>query len=331
MDSINVKILILLTFLITVTLNCFSQYSTIVNIGSIYNGALKSRMDANSTKLLTEINNSYANGTIPSLSGIDMTAEAKSHILALWETSPFRCKETEIIENIVINNKDLELRNILIYMKKANLSEQNTEARIDYTNRGIIDDFQLTLKNKQIINVMSEGIGVVDIRRRQIIINFVENFKTAYNRRDISYLNKVFSEDALIITGRVINVAPMNREYMRLTNSQQIVYRRENKITYISNLQKIFDANSYLNITFEELEVVLHPQNPDYYGVRVKQSWDAIGFRPYSDIGYLFLLIDFTNEDSPIIHVRTWQPHKVDGRELRRDELIDIGSVGNLN
>ena len=329
MDTVNVKRAILISLFIIAINNCYSQYATLVNIGSIENKFIKAKMDKNATKLLSEINYSFAKGTVPSLSGIEMTTNAKSRLLALWETSPFRCKETEIIDNILINGPDkMELRNILLFMKKANSSDQNTEARIEFTNSGIIDDFLLTIDYNQWITVRQEGTDVKDLRRREIILNFVENFKTAYNRKDTSFLNKVFSEYALIIVGKVIEVKLTDGDYRAPKLLRQMVYTISNKTTYLQKLQNIFDANSYMNIDFKELRVVQHDIKPDIYGVSFWQSWDTPG---YKDKGYVFLLLDFKNEDNPIIHVRTWQPNVgEDGRKIRSDELIDIGSFGNI-
>ena len=39
----------------------------------------------------------------------------------------------------------------------------------------------------------------------------------------------------------------------------------------------------------------------------------------------MFLLIDFEDKDNPVITVRTWQPEKYDGRDLKRDEIFQIG------
>ena len=49
-----------------------------------------------------------------------------------------------------------------------------------------------------------------------------------------------------------------------------------------------------------------------------------IFFPNYSDVGYLLLVIDFANEDKPLIHVRTWQPEKVGGQKLDENEKFEI-------
>ena len=64
-----------------------------------------------------------------------------------------------------------------------------------------------------------------------------------------------------------------------------------------------------------------HPVNPNFYGVTLLQGWTS---GKYHDDGYLFLLWDFTNEDAPQIHVRTWQPDKIGGKPLPKDEVFSL-------
>ena len=50
------------------------------------------------------------------------------------------------------------------------------------------------------------------------------------------------------------------------------------------------------------------------YGISMRQDYAST---TYSDIGYLFLLIDFFS-DTPQIHVRAWQPREWDNNNLVR-------------
>lgn len=329
METAIIKRVILFALLLFAMHNSYAQFTTIVDIGSIDDKTIKAKMDENAGKLLTEINTAFANGTVPSLAGIDMTTDAKSAVLAIWETSPFRCKETELIDDILkLHSGEMELRNIRIYMKEADSSDKNQEGVLVFTKAGTIDNLYLAIENKQWKKVMAEGNGVTDLRRREIILNFVENFRTAYNRKDIKFLKDVFSDDALIITGKVIKVKAMDGDYMSQNIPQEkIVYNRQTKSEYMTSMQRIFNANSYINIKFEELQVVQHKKYPDYYGVTIKQYWNTTR---YSDVGYVFLLIDFTNEEAPLIHVRTWQPNMINGREIAKSEVFNIGSFGKL-
>ncbi|MDY0103453.1 MAG: nuclear transport factor 2 family protein [Lentimicrobium sp.] len=309
----------------------FAQYATIVDIVGIDDKNVKAKIDDNASRLLSEINNAFFKGTVPSLTDIEMTTNAKSNVLALWETSPFRFRETEIIDNgLKLYSGGFELRNIQIFMKEADSTDKNQEGVLVFSKIGTIEDMYLAIGTKQYQSVMKEGNGVTDLRRRQMILNFVEDFRTSYNRKDISFINKVFSEDALIIVGRNVKQQTGNSDFLKKNLSdEKIEYFRKDKTQYIKDLERVFARNEYLNIKFEEIKVVQHDIYPELYGVTVKQFWNT---STYSDVGYVFLMIDFKDEDTPIIHVRTWQPEKYsDGREIDKSEIIEMGDLGNLN
>ena len=166
------------------------------------------------------------------------------------------------------------------------------------------------------MNVIKSNLELTDLRRRQLILDYVEQFRTAYNQKDINFLNQVFSDDALIITGKVITT-----KHAEGFTSQKIQYNKQSKEQYIKNLRGVFARNSYIKVTFDEIEVMRHPVNPNFYGVTLLQGWTS---GKYHDDGYLFLLWDFTNEDAPQIHVRTWQPDKIGGKPLPKDEVFSL-------
>ena len=58
------------------------------------------------------------------------------------------------------------------------------------------------------------------------------------------------------------------------------------------------------------------------YGVTLKQEWNS---SRYSDVGFIFLMIDFQDENNPLIQVRTWQPEKLNGQVLAREEVFSLG------
>lgn len=87
-------------------------------------------------------------------------------------------------------------------------------------------------------------------------------------------------------------------------------------------MKKVFASNKYLNVIFDEVEVIQHPKLTDIYGVTLKQEWNSDRYR---DVGFVFLMIDFQDELHPLIQVRTWQPEKLDGKVLARDEVFNLG------
>ena len=172
------------------------------------------------------------------------------------------------------------------------------------------------------MNIIRENKDVSDLRRRQLILDYVEQFRTAYNQKDINFLEAVYSDDALIITGKVIKRKPIDGIIL----PDKIEYSKQDKKTYLSNLSRIFKYNKLIKVQFDEVEVMRHGVYPDIYGVTLHQSWTTDA---YHDDGYLFLLWDFRDETHPQIHVRTWQPdaYNSDGKGVKRipkDEIFNL-------
>jgi hypothetical protein len=194
--------------------------------------------------------------------------------------------------------------------------DEYQEAVISFDKQGNVESFYLSISMNLYMNVIKSNLELTDLRRRQLILDYVEQFRTAYNQKDINFLNQVFSDDALIITGKVIQ-----QKHAEGFSTPKIQYNKQSKEQYIKNLRGVFARNNYIKVTFDEIEVMRHPVNPNFYGVTLLQGWTS---GKYHDDGYLFLLWDFTNENAPQIHVRTWQPDKVGGKPLPKDEVFSL-------
>jgi hypothetical protein len=135
-----------------------------------------------------------------------------------------------------------------------------------------------------------------------MIINFVEDFRTSYQLKDIDFLEKVFSDKALIITGKVLESTSQGEL------KTMVEYKRQTKVEYLTNLKDIFARAKMININFDTIRVVRHPKITDIYGVNLKQTWNSESLKGgrYRDVGYVFLVIDFAVEEKPKIWVRTW-------------------------
>ena len=186
---------------------------------------------------------------------------------------------------------------------------------------GMVVDFHLALDADLYIKVMSNAAAVEDFERRQLILEYVERFRNAYCLKDMDFLQQIFSDDALIITGKVVKQvkSDINRQSL---NNAKIEYSKQNKKQYLTKLAGVFKANKRINVSFDEIQVVKHPAKEAFYGVTLKQGWSS---DRYSDEGYVFLLWDFTNPDLPQIHVRTWQPTEIEvGKPIDEDEIFTI-------
>jgi len=304
------------------------QYATKLTVTDIDNVSVSKMMEQSASQLLTEFNNAFFNNKTPNLNVKGLDNDGKKSILSMWETSPFRCIETEIIERGYSTPAGYQVRNIPLFLKDVPEDESYAEIAINFNKRGEITDLYFTIDYNNYMEILNaENNDVQDLRNRNMILDFVENFRTAYNRKDLNFLQKVYSNDALIITGKVVKVKENSDNYLQSLPKEKIEYQIKTKKEYLVSLAGIFKNNARININFEEIEVARHPRYEDIYGVTIKQYWNTTN---YSDVGYLFLMIDFRDQDNPQIHVRTWQPEKYNGKEIGKDEIFHLGSFDQI-
>ena len=327
MKKVLLKTLLLTVFQVFLLPVTQAQYATALTVTDIQNAAVSQKIDKGVSALLTEFNTAFFEKRTPSLDKISsLSKEGKSAILAMWETTPFRCIESEIIERGCNTPSGWQVRNIPMYLEGMPDDESYKEIAINFDRQGNMEDIYFTLEMHQYQAIMyGDGNEVTDFRRRNAILYFIENFRTAYNRRDLDLLTKVYSDDALIITGKVVQQNKMKDNALSMSglSAEKVDYQVQTKKEYINKLSGIFKANDRINIVFDEVEVSHHPKFNDIYGVTLKQGWNTTN---YSDVGWLFLMIDFKDGENMEVHVRTWQPEKVNGKQLSEDEIFHLGT-----
>lgn len=154
---------------------------------------------------------------------------------------------------------------------------------------------------------------------RWAILNFMEDYQTAFALKRTDYINSIFSDDALIITGTILKkLNNAERAFDRsksldLGGPKDIAYSQLSKTEYIDRLRKIFYTREYVHLQFEDnvtrmidLPAINGINKGAAFGIEIKQRYESTG---YSDDGYLTMVFD-TRGKLPIIHVRLWQPDK---------------------
>lgn len=297
-----------------------AQYVSFSISDGIDDYAVKSRIERSVSRILTEVNAAQAARRNLDFSQMGVNTHVQRSMAMLWENTPFVCTDPEIVEHCISTGTGYQVRNIPLMMRPTGEREFNEdeyqEAVISFDRQGNVESFYLSISMNLYMNVVKSNLELTDLRRRQMILDYVEQFRTAYNQRDLNFLNMVFSEDALIITGRVIT-----QRHPEGYMSQKIRYNKQSKQQYLKNLSRVFNTAQYIRVTFDDIEVMRHPTNPDFYGVTLHQGYTS---NTYHDDGYIFLLWDFRNEYAPQIHVRTWQPDKIGGHSLPRDEVFNL-------
>lgn len=304
------------------------------------NRQILSKMETNLGQLLTEINNAYNAKRAVNTSSLQMNDHAKKMLVTLWSTVHFYCDDEEVVDRCWPLKNSYLLRQVPLILDpqdEAFTSGAYQEAVVEFDKNGVIIDFRFAL-DAQLSESMERCGSVVETERRMIILDYIEQFRTAYCTKDIDFMEKIFSDDAVIITGKVIRTRPNDFG----ASNAKVVYNRQTKQEYLRNLRRAFLRNKYIDVKFSEIGsgsnnggcpgITRSRNNPNFYGVRLFQEWKSSG---YSDEGYVFLLWNFTDEHNPVIEVRTWQPSYITtaaGKKemLPEEDIFDMPSVEDI-
>ncbi len=320
----NKRIAIVISLLMLLVTGASAQNYTLRIHGGIGNASIKQKMERDASILLTEMANATDAGRQLNLQSVGMTDNARASLLRLWDSFHFKCDYEDNVERCLTDVNGYEIRNIPITIQPVGdgyKGETEKEMTISFTLDGTISGVHMALSNNVYHNIVNKGMDVTDTRRRLEILNFVEAFRSYYDEKDLQSLDQIYSDDALIITGKVIQ----RRSYQndRPTLRSEIIYSKKNKEQYMKSLESTFRNNKFIKVTFDSISVVRHPAKPNFYGVTLHQNWKS---SRYEDDGYVFLLWEFKdeNDEHPVVHVRTWQPDRIGARALSKSEVFNI-------
>ena len=187
--------------------------------------------------------------------------------------------------------------------------------------RKFVENVNFTFNAQKLISCVAFGLGeeaVSDILKREdyseyarvILTQFLENYKTAFALKRLDYIQSIFDDNALIITGTVVKRTNYQNkeEQTRFLDNKIIKYNRYSKNEYIKHLERSFKSNEFINIRFANNDIVKAGGSyGEVYGIQIRQDYYSAN---YGDTGYLFLYVDLNDPDNPIIKVRTWQPER---------------------
>jgi len=300
----------------------------------LYDTKLKADMESAISELLSEFNNAHREQRSLRLNGMTLTEQTRRSLTYTWDSlATFTCDFDRNVSRCLQSVNGYEVREIYITYHPRNPEEyKGTKERelsigfIKENDSGIITHVRPTLENNESFGpIMRTGGDVTDMRRRLEILEFVENFRNFYTEKDTAAIRQIFDDDALIVTAKVIKPAPKGDS--RVFRRPEIVYTKQDKETYLNNLKRLFARVRYIGLSFDSIVVKAHPTKENYYGVMLKQDWknmDAHHRVTYNDNGYLFLLWEFPEGESPKIHVRTWQPEWMDNTHTHRNVPDDV-------
>ena len=209
--------------------------------------------------------------------------------------------------------------------------------------RSFVEDVTFTFNKDEKIESVAFGLDKTardDIFQRETpwsedvrmqLATFLENYKTAFALKRLDYIKSIFDDDAIIIVGHVTKHANKKGENQQYIDNEMVKYTRQDKTTYLKNLEKSFGSNEFINIRFTDNDIKKMGKGEDTFGILIHQDYYS---STYGDTGYLFLMVDMNDMDAPVIKVRTWQPNrdsKWNGNFERDDPYYGLIYGGNFD
>lgn len=289
--------------------SAFGQAKTNVFFSNSDRSSIHIEMERSISGLLTELNTAFNNNRDPKLQNIKISAGCATRIQELWNNASMSSTVRTINETLLLTpesstfGKGYQVRNIPLTLKGKEGTVGKEMGVVTFNSAGEIVAFYFAAAELDVTLLDWDEKDVIEYSRRKRILEVVEQFKTAYNRKDVQTIDDFFSDFALIIVGQVIK-KEANSDFNRFTGDK-VVYKLADKQQYLQQIKRLFSRNEFIDVKFNDIKISKHRTIPEIYGVNLVQTWNSPS---YSDVGNLFLMIDFRDEYNIKIHVRAWQP-----------------------
>lgn len=193
-------------------------------------------------------------------------------------------------------------RSITMQFRFRNNKQFIEDVTFRFNSNNVIESLAFTLSDVSERDILEKGKWARD--SRLTLMTFLEDYQTAYALGRIDYLERIFSENALIIVGNKVEKRKINDGVIIM---ESVKYDTLSKAQYMNRLRRHFNTKEYINLNFTETDFERASNGKEFYGIRVRQEYFS---NTYGDVGYLFLLVDLRYKE-PIIHVRAWQNDKL--------------------
>lgn len=306
MHTTRILLLQLAFFLIG---SAFGQAKTHLFFSNSDRSSIHIEMERSISGLLTELNKASASNRDPRLQNLNITEECASRIGELWANASISIPERTIIDSLLLTSefstfgKGYQVRNVPLSLKGKDGTIGKEMGVITLNSFGQIVAFNFTAAEYKIDPENFKDKNIIEYNRRMRILEVLDQFKTAYNRKDIHTIDDFFSDFALNIVGQEVK-REANSDFDRFTGDT-VIYKTQDKQQYLELIKKMFSRNEFIEVKFNDINISKHKGYPDIYGVNLVQTLNSPS---YQDVGNLFLIIDFRDEKKIKIHVRAWQP-----------------------
>lgn len=303
--------------------------------GTSVSASAKQAMEDNAVQLLTMLSEAQEKGSSSlNFNGINISEDAKTSIKNLWRHVPLKIRNTngsapEVLENLLtmtaLNN--YQVRNFPVYLFPEETPDESkaSSVSINFSSSGRIEDFNIAIDKNEYDSLLQGALSVQNKENIAMIIYWMDQLKTAYETKNLKYLESLFDKDALIITG--VRKAQRSGIETQFADKETFEYFEKNRSQYMASMKRVFNNNKVIRVNFKDQDyafdvtsTIKFPDGntaPRYYMVWCTQEWNATR---YSDVGRLFLLWDFKNPEKPVILVRAWT-HPDDPKQFDIDDF----------
>lgn len=162
-----------------------------------------------------------------------------------------------------------------------------------------------------------------NLESRYSLLTFMEDYQTAFALKRLDYMEKIFSDNAIIIVGKFDSRRPLrgsgftDNGTKNLKVPATVSYKYFNKDQYLNKLEKDFSTKSFIQLVFEDTEISKASTNGmldnEVIWIELKQQYIS---NNYADKGFLTLQINMKPSGSQI-NIRTWTPTQVSLDEMK--------------
>jgi len=354
----NRKIVSLL--LIVATMNgvaLLAAQESVVNVRialGIKDKELKEMMENNASTLLTACNKAVKESKKPKIPKEIITDETRKKLDLIWKMSRILCTVSDFKSVCnTASSGEYQIRGIPVQLLSADQQYKDEKLSLHFNDLGQISDISINVIDFQALDdslaggsedeseqqeekpdtaktsdVVLNNLTEADAKNLHKIFDFIEKLRTAYNCKDINYLENIYSNNALIINAvkKTIRQVENTNSVINSINLQSYGYDYQirTKREYLDKLALVFKKNRFVNISFDSVRVEAHPGYSNLYGVTLYQKWNASLYR---DEGFLYLMIDCRKEYEMMIFVRAWAPEQI----FNFNSFSDIRFLKELN
>ena len=229
-----------------------------------------------------------------------MTSKGVNDYKKLMENDSVYVISTDVCRFVRLGT-DVQCRSVPMKFISSNGKNyiENVVFTIDKkTNK--INGIRFALEERSVRNIMENTD--INEKTRMMLFTFMENYKTAFSMKNWDYIESVFADDAVIITGDKMIQGEASKNYVSKNKINDNDFIKQTKSQYISLLTNT--KKKWINIKFGNTHVEKSNQQ-EMYAITLLQDYDS----SHGDHnGYLFLLIDANDSKQPLIRIQTWQP-----------------------